>query len=77
MSKILRISRRLYNFIIYAITYKRRHAFKILNLDDTVYEIVKNKKSISRFGDGEFDILFNYLGISDVECGFQKFSESL
>ena len=39
---------------------------KILSPDDTLNEIIYNNKSISRFGDGEFSLIFGY------NIGFQK-----
>ena len=35
---------------------------KILSIEDTINEIINNKKSISRFGDGEFITLLNNTG---------------
>jgi len=40
----------------------------ILSREETLNEIINNKKSITRFGDGEFSLIFNNKGI-----GFQKF----
>jgi len=37
--------------------------YEIKNFDETIDEIVSNKKSISRFGDGEFHLLTNERGI--------------
>ena len=44
---------------------------KVMSNDDTLNEIINHKKSIARFGDGEFEIIFGK-GI-----GFQKFSLDL
>ena len=44
---------------------------KVKSVDETLDEIIKNKKSISRFGNGEFNIIFNK-GIK-----FQKFNKRL
>lgn len=41
--------------------------YKIMNIDDTIDDIVKNRKSISRFGDGEFLLL-----LKEGDIGFQK-----
>lgn len=46
-------------------------SIKIKTEDDTLNELINNKKSISRFGDGEFLIIFG------ENIGFQKFNESL
>ena len=46
-------------------------SIKIQTEDDTLNELINNKKSISRFGDGEFSIIFG------KNIGFQKFNESL
>ncbi|KAG4092857.1 DUF1792-domain-containing protein [Neocallimastix lanati (nom. inval.)] len=57
--------------------YNRCPAFKILSSlnilssEETVDDIINNKKSISRFGDGEFDLIFGK-GI-----GFQKFDKNM
>ncbi len=32
--------------------------FKIISREDTLNSIINNKKSIARFGDGEFDLIF-------------------
>ena len=45
--------------------------FKIKSPDETLDEIIKKKKSIVRFGDGEFDIIFG------KNIPFQKKSEKL
>ena len=44
---------------------------KIKSIEETIDEIIKNKKSISRFGDGEFSIIFN------ENIRFQKFNKNL
>ena len=50
--------------------------YKILSFDETVNEIVTNKKSISRFGDGEFHLLTKERGIFFQELN-QKIAERL
>ena len=44
---------------------------KVKSIDETLNEIIKNNKSISRFGDGEFSIIFNN------SLKFQKFNERI
>ena len=44
---------------------------KIKTVEETIKEIIKNKKSISRYGDGEFNIIFN------KNIKFQKFNKKL
>ena len=44
---------------------------KIKSIEETIDEIIKKKKSISRFGDGEFSIIFN------ENIRFQKFNKNL
>lgn len=77
MNKILKILRRGLNLSFYIFSYDKRHSLKILNIDETIKEILNNKKSISRYGDGEFDIIFKHLGYSKAECGFQTYSPKL
>ena len=44
---------------------------KIISPDETLDEIINNNKSISRFGDGELNIIFG------GKTGFQKFNKKL
>ena len=46
-------------------------SIKFISLDETLDELLNNKKSIARFGDGEFKIIFG------KDIGFQKFNEKL
>ena len=57
--------------INYAFLYKK-NSYKILDDEDTVNEIIKNNKSLSRFGDGEFKWM---LGVKQVS--FQENDEEL
>lgn len=77
MNKLYRILRRGLNLIFYIVGYNKRHSLNILNTNETLREIIDNKKSISRYGDGEFDIIFNYLRYSHNKCGFQTYSSQL
>ncbi|MBZ6010602.1 GT-D fold domain-containing glycosyltransferase [Leuconostoc gelidum] len=52
--------------------FSRNSDFKVLSPSETVQNINKKKLSISRFGDGEFNIMFRKKGI-----GFQKYSDEL
>ena len=44
---------------------------KVYSEEETLNEIIINNKSISRFGDGEFGLIFGY------DIGFQKYNEKL
>ena len=44
---------------------------KIFSAEDTLNEIIYNNKSISRFGDGEFNLIFG------IGIGFQTANETL
>lgn len=46
--------------------------YSIMDVEETIDEIVNHKKSISRFGDGEFRLLLNERGIS-----FQKLNDEI
>lgn len=46
--------------------------YNILSFQETVNEIIKNKKSISRFGDGEFNLIIKDKGIT-----FQKLDDKI
>ena len=41
--------------------------YKIMNIDETINDIIYNKKSIGRFGDGEFLLL-----MKERDLGFQN-----
>lgn len=60
--------------IFYILNYNRwknKWKFKILTTEDTISEILKNRLSISRYGDGEFRIINN-------DCnGFQEKNQEL
>lgn len=43
--------------------------YKILSFEDTIKEIINNKKSVSRFGDGEYRLLTKEHGIYFQELG--------
>lgn len=77
MNPIFRIGRRIANMIYYTLSVRKRHSLKIMDIKETASDIIRNKKSISRYGDGEFDLIFNYLGYSSNECGFQAYSREL
>lgn len=77
MNKIYRIGRRLCNMIHYAFSVRKRHSVRIMDIWQTTDDIISHKKSISRYGDGEFDTIFNYLGYSNTPCGFQMNSAKL
>ncbi|MBF8457262.1 SP_1767 family glycosyltransferase [Kaistella sp. G5-32] len=57
---MIRIKKNLYYYFWLCRSYKLRRkfpAFDILNTSETISHIIKNRKSISRFGDGEFRLL--------------------
>jgi len=47
------------------------NGLKILSSEDTLDEIIKNNRSISRFGDGEFNLIFG------KKIGFQEVNKTL
>ena len=47
------------------------NGLKILSSEDTLDEIIKNKRSISRFGDGEFNLILG------KKIGFQEVDKTL
>lgn len=52
--------------------------FNIKNSIDTILYIIENKTSISRFGDGEFQIIYDYLQNTDSKVDtFQKYNKDL
>ena len=46
-------------------------SIKFISTEETLNELIDNKKSIARFGDGEFGIIFGN------NIGFQKFDKKL
>ena len=44
----------------------------VVSINETIQELIKSNKSICRFGDGEFDIMFDH-----VDLPFQKYDERL
>lgn len=63
-----------FSSILYKLNYyrwKNKWKFNILSTEDTISEIIKNRLSISRYGDGEFRIINN-------DCnGFQEKNQKL
>lgn len=39
------------------ILYRRKHSMKIMTLEETILYILEKECSVSRFGDGEFNLL--------------------
>lgn len=58
---------------------KRNHSLKIKNSQETIAYIIKNKCSVSRYGDGEFNMVFHYMDPEKYPIGnsFQKYDEKL
>lgn len=77
MNKFFRIGRRLGNMIYYVFSFTKRHSIRIMDIRQTTNAIIAHRKSISRYGDGEFDLIFNHLGYSNTKCGFQTNSTKL
>ena len=50
-----------YYRIKYLFTYPTRKKLRILNSEDTILYITKHRCSVSRFGDGEFQMITHYL----------------
>lgn len=65
------------NLIYYIRSYKKRHSLKILDSLQTTSMIYSRKMSVSRFGDGEMDMVLTYLGEKTVACGFQRYDKLL
>lgn len=61
----------IYTTIIY-INYNMHNKYKILNDSETIEKIIKEKKSIARFGDGEFKWILNI-----KQNSFQDYSDEL
>lgn len=70
---------------IYSFKYKKcakiRSRFRILNSEDSIRYIIKNRCSICRFGDGEFAMIYHFLDKRDVSSfyieAFQNYSVEL
>jgi len=50
-----------YYRIKYSITYPQRKRLNILNSEETIRYIIDHNCSVSRFGDGEFQMIYHYL----------------
>ena len=67
---LLRLERKAYKKSVQP--YLKSHSLNIMSARRTLKYIIKNKVSVSRFGDGEFGIIFN-----NKDIGFQKYSIDL
>lgn len=58
---------------------KKSLFFNVKDSKDTIDYIINNKCSVSRYGDGEFDMIFHYENPLEYEIGdsFQKYDEKL
>ncbi len=58
---------------------KKRSNFNVKNARETIDYIIRNRCSVSRYGDGEFDMIFHYQDPSGYSIGnsFQKYDEKL
>lgn len=59
---------------------KNRHSqIKVRNSEETIEYIINHRCSVSRYGDGEFDMIFHYRKLDKYPLGksFQKYDEKL
>jgi len=70
---------KLYEKYLYFMNWRKRSAFNILSPESTIEYIIKNRCSISRFGDGELKQIFAYLNNSEnhSDIGFQNYNREL
>lgn len=61
----------LYTYILIPLVYKYTSQFNILTSIDSIHYIIKNHLSVSRFGDGELDMIFG------KGNGFQVYNQAL
>lgn len=47
------------------------HSIHVMSIEDTIHEIIENHKSISRFGDGEFSLVYG------MDINYQSYSTEL
>lgn len=71
INKFHRIYNRLYNMFSYIIVQGKRHQLNILEIDQSIDYVISNQCSVSRYGDGELDMVFRYLNVDVPEVGFQ------
>ncbi len=78
---IIKKVRLFFEAVYYDIKFKttaaKRQGIQILNCIDSINYIKDNRCSVSRFGDGEFSMIFNLYDSKDRKSGFQKFDNSL
>lgn len=68
---------RLYHHVRFLLNKRLRSRIDVRNAGETVDYIKKNRVSVSRYGDGELDMVFHYVyGISSTS-GFQNYDEKL
>ena len=69
---------KLYYKIRYLLTYSKRKSVKVSDAWQTVAYIKSTGCSLSRYGDGELDMVFNYLdGGAERKSGFQTYDAEL
>ena len=61
----------LFSYIIIPLSYKSTSKFNILNSIESIHYIIRNRLSVSRFGDGELDMIWG------KGNGFQIYNEQL
>lgn len=68
----------LVNKIIYHGNRLKRESIKLLDAKETVSYIIEEKPSVSRFGDGELNMVLKYVGVKSADkSGFQDFNMEL
>lgn len=65
------IKRIIYTYVVIPFVYRNTSKYNILNSIDSINYIIKNQSSVSRFGDGEFDMIWG------KGNGFQIYNENL
>lgn len=66
-----------YNFLYY-LTSGKRHSLRVRDMEETVDHIIKDRCSVSRYGDGEVQIIIRYIENREYEVDtFQTFDTSL
>lgn len=78
ISRIINYTRVFFKRLRYPLLSRKRKTIKILNAWETVDYIIKHKCSVSRYGDGEMNMIFNYEDCNGArKSGFQNFDPSL
>lgn len=70
MRELKRILRYIRNYMQFEMS-KKEYEIDVMNTEETLYDIINNRKSIARFGDGEFSLIFGR------DLNFQKYSPEI